>query len=77
MAKKEIDVVKRCAVCGRFRHYAETDGYCVICGNQALEDACECGRQFEFALDTGNEGESLHCPRCGKSLRGRSSDFDP
>lgn len=77
MAKKEVNVVKRCSVCGRFRHYTEGDSYCVICGNGSLEDQCECGRGFEFALEEGNQGESLHCPRCGRSLRGRSDDFDP
>lgn len=76
MAKKEISVVKRCAVCGRFRHYSETDVYCVICGNDTLEDECECGRTYDYALEEGNQGASLHCPRCGRSLRGRSSDFD-
>ena len=72
-----MSVVKRCSVCGRFRHYAETDVYCVICGNGALENECECGRSFDYALEPGTEGTSLHCPRCGKSLRGRSADFDP
>ena len=76
MAKKEINVVKRCAVCGRFRHYAETDAYCVICGNDTLESECECGRSYNYALEEGNQGASLHCPHCGRSLRGRSSDFD-
>jgi hypothetical protein len=69
--------VKRCSVCGRFRPYAEGDAYCVICGNQALENDCSCGRSYEYALDEGNQGESLHCPRCGRSLRGRSTEFDP
>ncbi len=72
-----MTTVKRCSVCGRFRHYAEADVYCVICGNKALEDQCSCGRTYEYTLEEGNQGESLHCHRCGKSQRGRSSEFDP
>ena len=69
-------ITKRCAVCGRFRHYHDEDAYCVICGNEALESECTCGRDYDYALETGNEGASLHCPRCGRSLRGRSPDFE-
>ena len=71
-----MTVTKRCAVCGRFRHYDEPDVYCVICGNEALEHECLCGRSYEYALEEGNQGASLHCPRCGRSLRGRSAEFD-
>lgn len=71
-----MTLTKRCAVCGRFRHYDEEDRYCVICGNEALEQACACGRGYEYAMEERNQGASLHCPRCGRSLRGRSSDFD-
>lgn len=70
-------IAKRCSVCGRFRHYAETDVYCIICGNSALESACSCGREYEYAIEEENQGTSLHCPKCGKSLKGRSADFDP
>lgn len=69
-------ITKRCPVCGRFRHYADDDRFCVICGTEALEDECTCGRSYDYALEDGNQGASLHCPRCGRSLRGRSSDFD-
>jgi len=69
--------IKRCSVCGRFRHYDDDDTFCVICGHGALEAECSCGRGYEYALDEGNQGASLHCPRCGRSLRGRSSDFEP
>ena len=70
-------LTKRCSVCGRFRHYDEHDEYCVNCGHKTLEDECSCGRNYGYALEDGNQGASLHCPRCGRSLRGRSSDFDP
>lgn len=70
-------VTKRCSVCGRFRHYAEDDVYCMPCGNNTLETAHACGRGYEYALDARNEETSLHCPRCGKALKGRSAEFDP
>ena len=72
-----MSVTKRCAVCGRFRHYDEDDTFCVICGHSALESECPCGREYEFALEDGNQGTTLHCPRCGRSLRGRAADFEP
>jgi len=72
-----MSVTKRCSVCGRFRHYADDDVYCLTCGNNTLETAHSCGRGYEYALDAGNEGTSLHCPRCGKALKGRSAEFDP
>lgn len=72
-----MSVTKRCSVCGRFRHYDEDDSFCVICGHSALESECACGREYSFALEDGNQDTSLHCPRCGRSLRGRSADFDP
>ena len=70
-------IVKRCSVCGRFRHYAELDAYCMTCGNNTLERAHECGREYEYALEDSNQGTSLHCPKCGKALKGRSPDFEP
>jgi uncharacterized Zn finger protein (UPF0148 family) len=72
-----MTLTKRCSVCGRFRMYADDDVFCVICGNDSLESACDCGRGYEYALEEGNQGTSLHCPRCGRSLRGRSGDFEP
>jgi hypothetical protein len=72
-----MSLIKRCAVCGRFRQYADNDAFCVICGNEALESECTCGRGYDYALDEANQGATLHCPRCGRTLRGRSSDFDP
>lgn len=42
-----------------------------------LESACSCGRAYEYALEDSNQGTSLHCPKCGKALKGRSADFDP
>ena len=71
-----MTVTKRCGVCARFRHYADDDAFCVICGNEALEGECTCGRSYDYALEDGNQGASLHCPRCGRSLRGRAPDFD-
>jgi rubrerythrin len=72
-----MSVTKRCSVCGRFRHYDEDDSFCVICGHSALESECPCGREYTYALDEGNGGTTLHCPRCGRSLRGRAADFEP
>ena len=58
---------KRCGVCGRFRAYDPADEFCIVCGNDALEVHCTCGRAFEYALaETGD----IHCPRCGRVLRG-------
>lgn len=72
-----MSVTKRCSVCGRFRQYDEDDSFCVICGHSALESECPCGREYAYALEEGNQGTTLHCPRCGRSLRGRSEEFEP
>jgi len=45
----------------------------MTCGNESLEAACACGRDYAYAL---NEDGDLHCPRCGTRLRGRSTEFD-
>jgi hypothetical protein len=45
----------------------------MVCGNDALEASCVCGRSFEYAL---HEEGDLHCPRCGRRLRGRAREFD-
>jgi hypothetical protein len=66
-------VTKRCAVCGRFRPYEEDDAYCLLCGHEALEAHCACGRAYDYALT--EEGD-LHCPRCGRTLRGRSTELE-
>ena len=63
----------RCSTCGRFRAYQPDDRYCLVCGHESLERACSCDRAFDYALD---ETGSLHCPRCGRSLRGRSAEFE-
>lgn len=60
-------MTKRCAVCGRFRAYHPDDEFCIVCGNDELETACQCGRAFEYALA---EHGDIHCPRCGRALRG-------
>ena len=67
-------VTKRCAVCGRFRSYEATDEFCAVCGTEALESECTCGRVFDFALDE-SETADLYCPRCGRALRGRAGEF--
>ena len=68
----EQPVTKRCAVCGRFRAYQPDDGYCIVCGHEALESNCDCGREYEYAL---GETGPIHCPRCGKAFHGKSSEF--
>jgi hypothetical protein len=67
-------IVKRCATCRRFRAYEEGDAHCLVCGNAPLAAACDCGRPFEYAL--AEEGGELHCPRCGKRLRGRDEGIE-
>jgi len=64
-------IVKRCGTCGRFREYQEEDGFCIGCGHDSLEAACSCGRSYGYALD--ELGDELHCPRCGRRLRGRAT----
>ncbi len=74
MAQGPAVITKRCAVCSRIRAYEEDDRFCIVCGSEALEGQCTCGRSYEFALH--EVGELLHCPRCGKRLRGRDDDFE-
>jgi uncharacterized protein (UPF0212 family) len=65
-----MSVTKRCAVCGRFRTYDEDDEFCIGCGHEGLEAECACGRAFDYALA---EMGDIHCPKCGRVLRGRTS----
>jgi hypothetical protein len=67
-------VVKRCSTCRRFRSYEAGDVFCVGCGNDTLEDACTCGREYDYALS--EPGDELHCPRCGRRLRGRADGVE-
>jgi hypothetical protein len=67
-------ITKRCAVCSRIRAYESDDQFCIVCGSEALEAACACGRGYEYALHEA--GDLLHCPRCGKRLRGRDDEFE-
>jgi hypothetical protein len=62
-----MPITKRCAVCGSFRAYEPEDEFCIVCGNDELEVECSCGRDFEYAL--AEQGD-IHCPRCGRTLRG-------
>jgi hypothetical protein len=64
-----MPVTKRCAVCGRFRAYDEDDEFCIGCGHEGLEAECACGRAFDYALA---ENADIHCPKCGRVLRGRT-----
>jgi len=67
-------ITKRCAVCSRIRAYEKEDRFCIVCGSDALDANCSCGRNYDFALQ--EKGDLLHCPRCGKRLRGRDGEFD-
>lgn len=67
-------LTKRCDTCGRFRAYEADDRFCLVCGSDALHDACGCGRGYDYALV--EEGD-LHCPRCGRPVRGRGQEFEP
>lgn len=71
--RREQALTKRCPVCGRFRSYEQDDAFCIVCGHEGLESECECGRAFGYALT--EEGD-LHCPRCGRTLRGRNPEFE-
>jgi hypothetical protein len=75
MTRQQPTITKRCAVCGRFRAYLEDDRFCIGCGNDGLESACVCGRAYDYAL-LEDVTANLHCPHCGRSLRGRSPEFD-
>jgi hypothetical protein len=74
MAAQPSLIPKRCAVCSRIRAYEPEDSYCIVCGSDALASACSCGRGYEYALH--ESGDLLHCPRCGKRLRGRGDEFE-
>lgn len=68
-------VTKRCTVCARFRGYEVDDRYCIVCGHDALEGECACGRRYDY-LRADDDEATLHCPRCGKVLRGRQKEYD-
>jgi hypothetical protein len=67
-----MQVTKRCRVCGRFRAYDDEDAFCIGCGHEGLEAECTCGRAFDYAL---TESGDIHCPRCGRVLRGRAPEL--
>lgn len=69
-------VTKRCTVCARFRAYEIDDRHCVICGHESLEGECSCGRRYDYLRDDDDEATGLHCPRCGRVLRGRQKEYD-
>jgi hypothetical protein len=74
MAAQPEMITRRCAVCSRLRAYEADDRFCIVCGSEALETACSCGRGYDYALH--ETGELLHCPRCGRRLRGRDGAFE-
>ena len=55
--------------------YELEDRYCVVCGHETLEGECACGRRYDY-LQQSDDESALHCPRCGKVLRGRQKEFD-
>lgn len=65
----------RCRTCGRFHAYRDGDRFCIVCGSESLEAACDCGRGFEYALDEPPHG-ALHCPRCGRDFRGAAAEWE-
>lgn len=67
-----MPITKRCTVCGRFRAYVAEDEFCIGCGHEGLESECECGRAYDYALA---ESSDIHCPRCGRVLRGRTAEL--
>lgn len=67
-------ITKRCHVCGRFRAYDADDRYCLGCGHESLDAECACGRDFDYAL--AEAGDVMHCPRCGRVLRGKSGEYE-
>jgi hypothetical protein len=69
-----MTIIKRCAVCSRFRAYDEDDRYCVVCGHDVLAAQCECGRVYDFLVPEDESAQ--HCPRCGTVLRGRQREYD-
>ena len=69
-ARRAARAIKRCATCGRFREYEAADTFCIGCGNESLEATCTCGRAYDYAL--AEDGGEMHCPRCGRRLRGRA-----
>ena len=77
MQATKQDVLKRLAyIEGHLkgiRKMVDDDKYCVECGHEDLEAACTCGRAFDYEIpETGR----VHCPRCGKSFRGKSPEYD-
>ena len=66
-------ITKQCTVCRKFRQYDPDDSYCVECGHEGLATACSCGRVFDYPIP---EFGPAHCPRCGKSFRGKLPEFD-
>jgi len=72
--KSCMTIIKRCAVCSRFRAYDEDDRYCVVCGHDGLAAECECGRVYDYLVPEDESAQ--HCPRCGTVLRGRQREYD-
>ena len=68
----ETKVTKRCETCGRFRAYDQADSHCILCGSDTLSTSCVCSRGYDYALM--EEGD-LHCPRCGRVLRGGAPEL--
>ena len=68
-----MKITKRCATCTKFRAYDPDDTFCILCGHEPLEEACTCGRAFDYAL---TETRDVHCPKCGRKLTGRAMEFD-
>ena len=64
-------------VCARFRGYEVDDRYCVgLRARRARGRMRVLCRALRLNLRAEDDDTTLHCPRCGKVLRGRQKEYD-